>query len=127
MYRNLFVLFTTISLAGLVACGLNLWNAGKQWYFRRPNDDLGRLTARHRLRQQGLPFIVVTGLSTVAFAVLALSDAGNAPSSATGWILYGVLWLFLIASVAASADQRWFDDRIRNDLGTWDGTDRRKQ
>lgn len=124
MYRNLFILFTVICLSGLIGCGLNLWSAGKQWWFRRPHDDLGRLTAQHRLRQQFLPFVVVLGLATVAVAVLVFSNAGNRPMSVTGWILYGVLWTFLIGSVLASVDQRWFDEKVRNG---WNGVERRSQ
>lgn len=122
MYRNLFLLFTALSFVGLVACGANLWGAAKQWYFRRPGDGLGRITARHRFRQQGLPFVVSLGLSVVAVAVLTFSQLGERPTTPTGWILYGVLWTFLISAVLASVDQRVFDQRIMHE---WDGIERR--
>lgn len=115
-----------MSLVGLGTCIFNLWRALGTWVRKRPSNGLGRVTAQHRVYQQaGLSYIALL-LFLLALAVLGLSNPGNAPSSATGWILYGVLWSILLTIVGLSWNQRRFEDKIRNyPLEKWDGKERR--
>lgn len=127
MYRLLFVAFTLVALVGLGSCMWNLSGALETWWRRRPQNGLGRATALHRvLYQAGLTYIAFL-LNVVAGAVFLFSNPGNRPSSATGWILYGVLWSILLVVVGMSWDQRHFEEKVRNyPLDQWDGIERRR-
>lgn len=128
MYRALFTLFSVIAPIGLLVCLLNLWGAARLWYQKRPTNGLGAYTARKRFRWQAVLFGMALALTCLAIAVLLFANPGNAPRSAVGWILYGVLWYFLVGVVFLSVDQRVFDHRIRTyPLGEWDGVERRNE
>lgn len=128
MYRALFVLFSCVALVGLGSCVWNFSGALRTWRRKRALNGLGRLTARHRTIQQGGLTYIAFLLNLIAGAVFAFSDPGNAPRSATGWILYGVLWSILLTVVGLSWNQRTTDTKIRTyPLEAWDGkTERRK-
>jgi hypothetical protein len=126
MYRNLFYFFVLTSFAGLGMCFLNLARAVRTMRRKRPSNGLGAATAVHRVIQQGGHAYIAFLLFLLSLAVLKFSDPGNAPSSSTGWILYGVLWSILLTIVGLSWNQRRFEEKIRTyPLEKWNGTERR--
>jgi hypothetical protein len=126
MFRNLFYLFVAISFVGLGTCLYNLAGAVRTMRRKRPSNGLGAATAMHRVVQQGGLAYIAFLLFVLALAVLVFSNPGNAPSSSTGWVLYGVLWSILLTIVGLSWNQRRFAEKIRTyPLEKWNGKERR--
>jgi hypothetical protein len=126
MFRVLFTLFALIAPITLLVCFGNLWGATRLWYQKRPTNGLGAYTARKRLRWQAVLFGMALALNLLVGAVFLYADPGNHPNSATGWVLYGVLWFFLASVVFLSVDQRAFDHKVKTyPLGDWNGVERR--
>jgi hypothetical protein len=124
MYRALFGLFAVTAPIALLMCLGNLLSASRTWYRKRPSNGLGAFTARWRFYWQLTLFGFCLCLNALVTAVFLFSDPGNAPRNASGWVLYGVLWFFLVGTTFLSVGQRYYEHRIKS-YPAWDGTERR--